>query len=227
MEILAACLAGAAAGALHTFTGPDHMAAVAFFSAERKDASGRTGFIWGLGHTAGAVMVGLLALALREIFHADVFSSVTERLVGLALTGAGGWGLWRAIAWRIHEHGHHHGGQWHAHHHIHEPETIHVHDERSGDPHASHLHAAFGVGALSGLAGGSHILAVSPALAMPSTLLAAAYLGAFAAGSIASMTLFSMTAGAVTARMPAGAERGFTGAISAAALLVGVAWLAW
>jgi ABC-type nickel/cobalt efflux system permease component RcnA len=226
MATLAACLAGLMAGILHTVLGPDHLAAVAVFSADKRNRSGRAGFIWGLGHTAGALAVGVLALAFGGLLRAELYSSLAERMVGLILAGMGAWGLWRVYFWRTHQHGHQHGDTWHEHHHVHEPAALETPDHPLHESHAGHVHAAFGVGMLSGLAGGSHILAVSPALAMPTMTLSAAYLGMFALGSIASMTIFSMTAGAMAARLSGGAERGFFGVTSAVALLVGVVWLA-
>ncbi|MDH5639586.1 MAG: High-affinity nickel transporter, partial [Nitrospinota bacterium] len=70
-----------------------------------------------------------------------------------------------------------------------------------------------------------HILGVSPALAMPSAAMSAVYLGAFAAGSVVSMALFSMAAGSVSARLSTQAGRGLMGAVSIAAVTVGIVWL--
>jgi len=216
-------LAGLAAGLLHTVLGPDHVAAVALFAANERDATGRTGFVWGVGHAAGALVIGALAMALREVFHAQFFSSIAERMVGLALIGIGLWGLHRSIKWKVHEHGHYHEGAWHAHHHAHTEEETAAHDDHI---HMKHIHASFGVGMLSGLAGGSHILAVSPALAMPTAALSAIYLGMFAVGSVGAMTFISMAAGGAAARLSPLAGRRLTGALSALAIVVGVIWLA-
>jgi len=225
--MIAAALGGLLAGIFHTLLGPDHVAAVAVFSAQERRPTGRAGLTWGLGHAAGALVMGLLAMALREVFHAEVFSSVAERMVGLVLIGVGLWGLYQVLGRRVHFHGHIHDGEWHVHHHAHDPEELDGHteaDEAAAAPH-DHTHAAFGVGILSGLAGGSHILGVSPALAMPTAAMSAVYLGAFAAGSVVSMTLFSMAAGSVSARLSARAGRGLMGAVSTAAVVVGVVWL--
>ncbi|MDH5510773.1 MAG: sulfite exporter TauE/SafE family protein [Nitrospinota bacterium] len=227
---IAAALAGLAAGIAHTLLGPDHLVAVAVFSAQDRRSSGRTGLTWGLGHAAGAVVIGLVAMALREVFHAEVFSSMAERMVGVVLIGVGLWGLCQTAGRRVHLHGHSHDDGWHVHHHAHHLEDMA--ESRMSQPHVSeepahegHTHAAFGIGMLSGLAGGSHILGVSPALAMPTAAMSAIYLGAFAVGSVISMTLFSMAAGSVTARLSARAGRGVMGALSATAVVVGVVWL--
>ncbi|MDH5478114.1 MAG: sulfite exporter TauE/SafE family protein [Nitrospinota bacterium] len=227
--IVAAALGGLAAGVAHTLLGPDHLAAVAVFSTQDRRPSGRTGLTWGLGHAAGALVIGLIIMALREALHIELFSSIAERMVGVVLIGVGLWGLYQALGRRVHLHGHFHDGGWHVHHHVHGAEELERHaprleDEPHSPPH-DHTHAAFGVGMLSGLAGASHILGVSPALAMPTAVMSAVYLGAFAVGSVVSMTLFSMAAGSVSARLSALAGRGLMGVISAAAVVVGVVWL--
>jgi hypothetical protein len=91
-----AVLAGLAAGFFHVLAGPDHLAAVAPLAAGSDRAPWRSGFTWGVGHTAGVVVVGLLLLAFREVLPVDALSAGSERLVGLALIGLGAWGVWRA-----------------------------------------------------------------------------------------------------------------------------------
>ena len=62
-----AFFAGLAAGLLHVFSGPDHLAAVAPLAAdERSRPQWRAGLQWGLGHTVGVLLIaGLLLLASR------------------------------------------------------------------------------------------------------------------------------------------------------------------
>jgi hypothetical protein len=91
-----AVLAGLAAGFFHVLAGPDHLAAVAPLAAESDRAPWRSGFSWGVGHTAGVVVVGLLLLAFREVLPVAALSAWSERLVGLALVALGAWGVWRA-----------------------------------------------------------------------------------------------------------------------------------
>jgi hypothetical protein len=91
-----AALAGLAAGFFHVLAGPDHLAAVAPLAVGAERAAWRSGFTWGVGHTAGVVLVGLLLMAFREVLPVDALSEWSERLVGLALVGLGVWGVWRA-----------------------------------------------------------------------------------------------------------------------------------
>jgi high-affinity nickel permease len=60
-------LSGLVAGTVHVVSGPDHLAAIAPLSAEGKTGSWRIGFRWGLGHSSGVLLVGLISLLLREV----------------------------------------------------------------------------------------------------------------------------------------------------------------
>lgn len=99
-----ALFAGLAAGVFHVLAGPDHLAAVAPMVAGDDRAAWRAGFSWGLGHTAGVLLVGALLVAFRELLPLDALSAWSERLVGLALLAVGLWGLWRARATHVHQH---------------------------------------------------------------------------------------------------------------------------
>jgi hypothetical protein len=103
--VLAATLAGLAAGLIHVLSGPDHLAAVAPLSGGRGRAW-RAGFLWGLGHSGGVLAVGLLALALRGALPLEALSTWSERVVGVALVGVGLWGFTRVVRGPIHTHVH-------------------------------------------------------------------------------------------------------------------------
>ena len=99
-----ALLAGLAAGFFHVLAGPDHLAAVAPIVADDDRVAWRAGLSWGLGHTAGVVLVGALLVAFRELLPIAALSAWSERLVGVALVAVGLWGLWRARAPHVHRH---------------------------------------------------------------------------------------------------------------------------
>jgi hypothetical protein len=103
--MLAATLAGLAAGLIHVLSGPDHLAAVAPLAGGRRRAW-HAGFLWGLGHSGGVLAVGLLALALRGALPLEALSSWSERIVGVALVGIGLWGFTRVVRGPIHSHVH-------------------------------------------------------------------------------------------------------------------------
>jgi hypothetical protein len=99
-----AALAGLAAGLVHVLSGPDHLAAVAPLAAGAADRQWRVGFRWGLGHTAGVVLIGLLLIAFRGVLPIDALSLYSERIVGLVLLLVGGWAFIQARAPRRHQH---------------------------------------------------------------------------------------------------------------------------
>lgn len=99
-----AIFAGLAAGSFHVLAGPDHLAAVAPLAISDDRAAWRSGLIWGVGHTAGVMLVGVLLLAFRELLPLDALSAWSERAVGVALVAVGAWGLW--CVQRPHAHTH-------------------------------------------------------------------------------------------------------------------------
>lgn len=216
-------IAGFLAGCVHVLSGPDHLAAVAPLAVEGRRRSWLTGLRWGLGHATGVAVVGLFWLLLRDILSLDLLSSWSERILGVVLIGIGLWGLRNAFRRRVHVHEHAHGDVRHVHVHVHDAEVPHAHAEAH-----VHGHAAFAVGTLHGFAGSSHVLGVLPALAFPTHAQAAAYVGSFAVGSVLGMSVFAWSVGWAAGRMQLGgrvAYRRFLGTCSAAAIVVGAAWL--
>lgn len=91
-----AFFAGFTAGLLHVFAGPDHLAAVAPLAAGGDRRMWRTGLQWGIGHTAGVILIAALLLMLSEQLPLDAISSYSERIVGIALIAVGIWGIRKA-----------------------------------------------------------------------------------------------------------------------------------
>jgi ABC-type nickel/cobalt efflux system permease component RcnA len=218
MHAALAFITGLFAGLIHVWSGPDHLAAVGPLSVQRTKRSWSIGVRWGLGHSTGVVLIGLIALSFREALPLSSVSSIAERLVGIVLIGIGIWGIRKALLQRVHSHPHTHGHDTHAHFHVHATENRR---------HA-HTHAAFAIGSLHGVAGSSHFIGVLPALAFPTALATLGYLAGYAAGTVIGMAGFS-SAVAWFQRW-----RGFAGAVgyqrmmcgcSCAALAVGVYWI--
>ena len=209
-----AFLAGLAAGLLHVFSGPDHLAAVAPLvvdgegqqpilsetppreARQRRVEGWRTGLEWGIGHTAGVVLIALLLLWLRQRLPLDAISAYSERIVGAALILVGAWGLWRARFSRL------------------------------ASTHA-HAGTSFAMGTLHGLAGSSHLFGVLPAVAFAAQVDSILYLAGFGIGAMAGMTAFAAGVGMISIRFGADARRyrGLLYASSAAALVIGGVWL--
>jgi hypothetical protein len=197
-NVIVAALAGTLAGFVHVLSGPDHLAAVAPLASDGDRTSWRSGALWGLGHSSGVLIVGLLALLLRGWLPIENLSSWSERMVGVVLIGIGLWGFHRVFRGKAHTHSH------------------------------THPQAAFGVGILHGLAGSSHFLGVLPALALPGLSASLGYLGGFGLGTVAAMSGFATLIGLIATRTrhrgPA-ATRWLLSACSTMALVVGIAWL--
>src|SRR5690349_17576193 len=172
-------LTGLVAGAVHVWSGPDHLAAIAPLAVRRPRRAWVPGARWGFGHSAGVGIIGLLSLWLRGWLPVDLLSSWGERFVGVMLFGIGLWALRRALKQNVHAHEHEHGGDKHVHLHTHSHKDATHHNR--GDSH-QHTHAPLGIGMLHGLAGSSHLLGVLPSLALPTTGQAIAYLVAFGVG---------------------------------------------
>jgi ABC-type nickel/cobalt efflux system permease component RcnA len=222
--LIVPALSGLAAGFVHVLSGPDHLAAVAPLAVEARDGYWRPGFTWGLGHTGGVLLVGLLALLFRELLPVELLSSWGERMVGVVLIGIGLWGIRRAASLTVHVHEHTHDGVRHAHVHAHSPGA---HPPAASHPHA-HTRAAFAVGVLHGLAGSSHLLGVLPALAFDTRAASLAYLAAFGVATIGTMTGFGGLLGLFAERARAGGAglyRRVLYACSIAAIIVGIGWL--
>lgn len=190
-----ALLAGLAAGLLHVFSGPDHLAAVAPLAADTARAQWRTGLQWGIGHTTGVVVIACLLLLVRERLPIEAIAAHSERIVGVALMLVGCWGVWKASRSGLTPHGHSHSG------------------------------ASFGMGVLHGLAGSSHLFGVLPALAFATRLESLLYLAGFGGGAIAGMAAFSASMGLLRRRIPHRHSSGLLYASSAAALVIGGFWL--
>jgi ABC-type nickel/cobalt efflux system permease component RcnA len=223
-SIIIVAFSGLVFGVVHVLTGPDHLAAIAPLVVKNPRAAWLPGTRWGLGHTAGVFLVGLILLAVKDMIPLEWISTWGERLVGVMLLGIGLWALRIAFKQNIHTHEHEHDGDRHVH--IHTHEHSHASDRQS--PH-QHTHAAFGIGTLHGLAGSSHFLGVLPALALPTKLHSVAYLLAFVVGAVAAMASFSWGAGWIAGRMGdrgASAYRGFMGVAASVAIGVGCFWLA-
>jgi hypothetical protein len=226
-----AAAAGIGAGMLHTWTGPDHLAALSPLAVSRGRRAWGLGVRWGIGHSAGALAVAGIALLARESLQVGLVSSWGDRVVGFSLIAVGGWALLRARRTHLHSHRHSHGGDEHVHVHAHAPGRGHEPAEPAAGstaPGHIHGHAALGFGFLHGISGASHLWAALPALALPLSG-AVAYLGGFAGGCIVGMGCYSDALGAVLERFPDRAgklhRRVLTGA-AGLAIAVGAWWLA-
>ena len=214
--LLLAAWTGLLAGAAHVFVGADHMAALLPLSVGKRLRAAWLGVRWGIGHSAGVVVVAVIFGIIRKQLDLEVIGEWGEILVGAMLIGLGGLGIRAAFKQPVEVQQHEHDGADHVHLHVGEG---HVH---------LHKHAAFLAGTLHGVAGMAHLMGVLPALALATLAESMIYLGSFAAGSIFAMAGFAAFVGAGSAKLgdraPIWIKRIMLTA-SVVCILVGIAWI--
>jgi hypothetical protein len=228
-ELVLAFSTGIVAGLAHVYVGADHLAALMPLSVGRKLKAAWMGVRWGVGHSAGVVIVAVLLLVAREQIDIEPVSEWGERLVGVMLIALGCVGIRAAFKHKMHVHAHAHDAGEHAHLHVHvegghkpEPEAV---EEKHSHMHS---HAAFAAGTLHGVAGMAHLMGVLPSLAFPTLKESFAYLGAFALGTVLAMAIFAGVFGSITAKLGERGPKLIKGAMyfaAAVCICVGVAWI--
>ena len=173
-------LTGILAGFVHVISGVDHLIAMAPSAITSPKIAIRNSISWGLGHSSGVIFLSFLAIFVKDITPLDKFSSFAEFLVGISLLIVGVFAIKNSLNLNLHSHFHQHNGVAHQHMHFHSKDK----------KHNKHSHALTGLGLLHGIAGGSHFIAVLPALALPITS-AFLYLISYLIGSLVSMSLFT------------------------------------
>lgn len=224
-----AVISGLVAGFLHVLAGPDHLAAVAPLAVRGHRKAWFAGVRWGMGHSAGVLLIGVLAILFKSVLPVGQVSSVSERLVGVLLIAMGLWTVRQALRVEVHAHEHTHDGNHHGHVHFHGPGHSHpVATGAAASADHGHGHAALGIGILHGLAGSSHFLGVLPSLGFKDVTHALAYLAAFGMGTVLAMAGFSALLGQIAGRWAVQTGHGYRGllwACSAVAFAVGGWWL--
>jgi ABC-type nickel/cobalt efflux system permease component RcnA len=215
-------------------TEADHIVAVSTIVSEQRSLlrSAIVGALWGVGHTASLVMVGIIVLALR-VAVPDSVANWLEFGVALMIIVLGASALLRGARQRrrdVHLHQHKHDGVSHIHLHFHEHETEHT------ETVATHSHAVARVGLKPLLVGAMHGLAGSAALTLlvltqiNSTALGLLYLTVFGLGSIAGMLLMSALVGLpfalINARRFSGVNYGLQAVAGALSIAFGL-WYAY
>ena len=177
----AVILTGVLAGFVHVISGADHLIAMAPSAINTPKKALKNSFSWGLGHSSGVLLLAFLAIFIKDISPLNKFSNIAEFLVGISLLIVGVIAIKNSFQLRVHSHSHkHENGFAHRHYHF------HTNEQKNNN----HTHALTGLGLLHGLAGGSHFLAVLPALALP-LINACFYLISYLIGSLISMNLFT------------------------------------
>ena len=167
----------------------DHLIAVSTIVSRRKGFWGASlvGAVWGLGHTASLLIVGLLVI----VFHFQIpekIASLMEFSVGLMLILLGLNVLWKIRKGAtLHVHTHEHHQHLHIHPHIHKHANEKNHEHAVGKK-------PFVVGMVHGLAGSAGLMLVVLAT-ISSRSLALIYISVFGVGSVGGMFLMSAAIG--------------------------------
>ena len=209
----------------------DHVVAVSTIVSQQRNVwrSSLVGAMWGAGHTASLLIIGIFVLSLRVAIPERV-SNWLEFCVALMIIGLAASALWRALRKRgdVHVHEHRHDGIAHTHVHFHEPQTKH-------DKQRTHSHAVSQIGLKPILVGAMHGLAGSGALTLlvlaqiKSTWQGLLYLAVFGVGSIGGMLLMSGLIGlpfALTSRKLTGLHHRLQAAAAVLSLAFGF-WYAY
>ncbi len=178
-------------------TEADHVIAVSNIVSEHRKLSkvAVVGGLWGAGHTATLLLVGLVVLLLRVTIPERI-ANYLEFGVALMIIGLSGSALARALKGRrdVHSHSHFHGASQHTH--------LHFHDSALEHNEAAHqAHTVNRVGLKPFLVGAMHGLAGSAALTLlvlsqvSSLALGLGYLAIFGIGSIFGMVAVSVIIG--------------------------------
>ncbi len=191
---------GTLAAIVHVLSGPDHLAAIGPIALNEKKKSWLVGLGWGLGHSLGMFLIGILFYFFREFIPIEAISAHSEKLVGILLIAIGLWAFYRLKSQKHHSHIHAHKDTngnliLHSHQHTHQQSSTHTHSH--SEKKFKSMYTALGIGTLHGFAGVSHIINLLPTLAFKHQHEAILYLAGFVAGTILAMITFSLILGII------------------------------
>jgi len=200
-------LTGFIASMAHVVTGPDHLAAVTPLAIDSRKNSWKIGLAWGLGHTIGMLLIGMLFILFKEILPVEAISKHSDTVIGFLLIGIGSWAILRIYLRHSHRnrpHPHFHNKPFlyaHIHKHSHDtapvPPQNHGHEHRPNGTIKQNAFTALSIGIIHGFAGFSHLFALLPSLALPTIWASVVYIAAFASGTILTMIIFAFLLGLV------------------------------
>ncbi|QDZ23613.1 heavy metal transporting ATPase [Chloropicon primus] len=171
--MLESASAGLFAGALHSLTGPDHLAALAPLSMGRTTlAAGFLGGLWGFGHSMGQLFFGALFILLKSklTLQLDLIENFAGAAVGLTLIAIGYVGYKEAKNFNF--------------------DRMRKEGGKKGKVLSKFSLATFGTGFLHGLSPDA-IFPILPAITMNTKACAFAFVVSFLFGTIASMASYT------------------------------------
>ena len=203
LSIIFILLTGLGLGLGHSLD-PDHVVAVSALVCNNKSLrkSITSATVWGVGHSAVLLVIGLLVLTLSVVIPQTVLK-LFDFAAGVLLIILGVMVVRPLIAERI---SHHQGtAQEHIHSHPHPHSHTHEHDHENEHSH-THLHKSAVTGALQGL-GGSAALMLVTLSTINSVIIGTAFIFLFGLGVILGMIGIACLVGSVIAYTASNLEK--------------------
>ncbi len=189
---------GIIAAATHVLMGPDHLAAVTPLVFDVQKKHWKIGFLWGVGHLIGMLLIGVLFYFFKEFIPIETISTYSEQFVGVILIGLGFWAFYRIKNKQKN----------HAHPHFHNKKDtevfVHIHEHTHNEQEHSHTHSkqvkqnnftAVSVGVIHGFAGIAHFVLLLPVLGFQTKLESLQYIIGFAIGTVVTMLIYTLLLG--------------------------------
>ena len=196
---------GLTAAVVHVLMGPDHLAAVTPLVLDTQKRHWRIGFLWGIGHIVGMLLIGILFYFFKDFIPVEAISNSSEQFVGVILIGLGVWAFYRIKNKRKnHKHPHFHdengsGSVVHIHEHTHKiQDHSHTHDKQI----KQNSFTAISVGVIHGFAGIAHFVLLLPVLGFQSKVESVQYILGFAFGILIAMITYTLILGKLNNRHP-------------------------
>jgi len=189
---------GMTAAIVHVLMGPDHLAAVTPLVFDTQKRHWRIGFLWGIGHVVGMLLIGVLFYFFKDFIPIEAISKYSEQFVGLILIALGIWGFYRIKNKQAkHKHPHFHdkeevGSMIHIHKHLHHSQE---HDHSHQKNTSQNSLTAIGVGVIHGFAGVAHFVLLLPVLGFSSKMESLQYIIGFAMGIMLAMIIYTLIIG--------------------------------
>ena len=203
LSIIFILLTGLGLGLGHSLD-PDHVVAVSTLVCNNKSLrkSITSATVWGVGHSAVLLVIGLLVLTLSVVIPQAVLK-LFDFAAGVLLIILGVIVVRPLIAERIS----HHQGTAHEHTHSHPHPHSHTHEHDHENEHShTHLHKSAVTGALQGL-GGSAALMLVTLSTVNSVIIGTAFIFVFGVGVILGMVGIACLVGSVIAYTASNLEK--------------------
>lgn len=198
-------LMGIIASIVHVYMGPDHLAAVTPLVFDVQKKHWKIGFLWGIGHVIGMLLIGVLLYFFKEFIPVETISIYSEKFVGFILIGLGIWSFYRIKNKKSnHKHPHTHlQNQRDSLVHIHKHKHVSIgHDHVHKKTEKQNIYMAVFVGVIHGFAGVAHFVLLLPVLGFNTKQESLFYIFGFGFGIVLAMLLYTLLLGRLQKNKP-------------------------